>query len=198
MALTTELDAVNIILSSVGQAPVNKLDASRADVRIAQGLLKEVSRTIQSEGWNFNTEFDVVLTKDVDGIVNVPSNLIRFDLEDSRISSISNSPRPVIRGTTFYDVQNRTDVFTADLKGTAVYFLEFDQLVEAAVRYMTIKAARLYQQRFIGDNALERFTAQEEVIARTQFLRHELDTGNYTFLDHNAGSVSARFRRYRR
>ena len=56
MTTTTKLMAVNTILSTVGEAPVNNLTAVTADVRIAESVLDEVSREVQSAGWHFNTE----------------------------------------------------------------------------------------------------------------------------------------------
>lgn len=44
-----ELQAVNEILASVGQAPVTSLDQTNPDVAIANSTLKEVSREVQAE-----------------------------------------------------------------------------------------------------------------------------------------------------
>ena len=45
----TELQAVNQILASVGQAPVTTLEQTNPDVAIAYNTLLEVSREIQAE-----------------------------------------------------------------------------------------------------------------------------------------------------
>ena len=52
----SELDAINIILSSVGSDPVNSLD-EEADVDLsnARFFLEKTSRDIQRKGWDFNT-----------------------------------------------------------------------------------------------------------------------------------------------
>ena len=55
-AVSTELDAVNQILSAVGQAPVTTLDLQNPEVYTTLQTLRNVSREVQSEGWNFNTE----------------------------------------------------------------------------------------------------------------------------------------------
>ncbi len=51
-----ELQAVNQILASVGQAPVTTLEQTNPDVAIAYQTLLEVSREVQAEGWTFNKE----------------------------------------------------------------------------------------------------------------------------------------------
>ena len=57
VAATTELEAINIMLAAIGEAPINKLtDTLPVDARLAQSTLTEVSKEVQSEGWSFNTE----------------------------------------------------------------------------------------------------------------------------------------------
>ena len=58
MALTsTKLDAVNTILSNIGQSPVVNLTSGNPIVEMAELTLDEISRTVQSDGWVFNTEY---------------------------------------------------------------------------------------------------------------------------------------------
>ena len=61
----TELEAVNVLLTTIGEAPVNTLTGNQVtDVTIARQVLNEVSREVQSQGWYFNTENGVTLTPD--------------------------------------------------------------------------------------------------------------------------------------
>ena len=46
-AVSTELDAVNQILSSVGQAPVTTLDLQNPEVSIVVNTLREQSKQVQ-------------------------------------------------------------------------------------------------------------------------------------------------------
>lgn len=48
---TTELEAVNTMLSGIGEAPVNSLSEVTADVSLARHILNEVSREVQLEGF---------------------------------------------------------------------------------------------------------------------------------------------------
>ena len=60
---TTELQAVNTMLSAIGEAPVNSISGTNnVDVSVAKNILDETSLSIQSEGWNFNTEYNVTYT----------------------------------------------------------------------------------------------------------------------------------------
>ena len=59
---TQELQAINEILASVGQAPVTTFDQTNPDVAIAYNTLKQVSREVQAEGWTFNQEYHYKFT----------------------------------------------------------------------------------------------------------------------------------------
>ena len=48
-ATTTELEAVNIMLSSIGEAPVNSLSSGLVDAELAQTTLHNVSREVQAQ-----------------------------------------------------------------------------------------------------------------------------------------------------
>ena len=195
--LTSELEAVNTILSTTGQAPVNSLSTSRSDVRIAQNLIDEASREVQLQGWNFNTEYDVELSTDTSDEITLPVNILRFDLNREYRGQI----RPVMRGTRLYDVKKRRYTFPDHdmLKATVIYLLEFTELPEAARRYITVKAARMYQQRFLGADELIRYSAQDEMKAKSDLLRHETDTGNYTIFDeYGRRTTDNRYRNWRR
>ena len=51
VAATTELEAINIMLAAIGEAPVNKLTGSLpVDVKIAQSTLVEINKSVQGEG----------------------------------------------------------------------------------------------------------------------------------------------------
>ena len=69
---TTELPAVNQILSSVGQAPVTTLDQSNPDVAIAYDTLLQVSREVQSQGWTLNKEAHYPFTPDSNDEIVIP------------------------------------------------------------------------------------------------------------------------------
>ena len=72
---TSELEAVNTILSTIGEAPLNTLSGSLpVDGTIAKNVLSEVSREVQSQGWHFNTHYKVTLS-----LYNLAKNEDTFD-----------------------------------------------------------------------------------------------------------------------
>ncbi len=70
---STLLGAVNTLLATIGETPVNTLEgALPGDVALALNTLVEESRAIQTEGWVCNTEHNHTLLPDTKGELLVP------------------------------------------------------------------------------------------------------------------------------
>ena len=177
VAATTELEAINIMLAAIGEAPVNSLTGLLpVDARTAQNTLTEINKEVQSEGWSFNTEIDVTLTRDGSDHINLANNILRVD------PSIHHHPTidAIQRGSKLYDRLNNEYEFDDDLVCTVVYYRDFDELPEPARRYMTIKAARIFVDRLVGDEGLRTYTQQDEIRARAILMETD-----YANADHN-------------
>lgn len=183
LTLTSELDAVNTMLGTIGEAPISSLDAATgvADAVIARQILNEVSIQVQEEGWHFNVEKNFELTPSSDtGEIFIPANCIEVDTMggDHEIDV-------AIRGQRLYDRTNHTFTFSKSLKTQLVLLLEFGDLPQAARHYITIRAARVFQQRVVGSETLGTFTERDEVRARTALKRFEAKTADYNILTGN-------------
>ena len=55
---TSELDAINVMLSGIGESPINSLNELTSDVSMARNILLETSKELQLEGFSWNTEDD--------------------------------------------------------------------------------------------------------------------------------------------
>tara|TARA_B100001564_G_scaffold317626_1_gene293740 strand:+ start:166 stop:774 length:609 start_codon:yes stop_codon:yes gene_type:complete len=177
VAATTELEAINIMLAAIGEAPINSLtDTLPVDARTAQNTLTEVDKEVQSEGWSFNTEIDVTLTRDGTNQINLPINVLRVDANIHQHPTID----PIQRGLKLYDRQNNKYEFDADLICTVVYYRDFDEITEQARRYINIKAARVFVDRLVGDQGLRTYTQEDETRARAI-----LTDSDYANADHN-------------
>ena len=99
MATTFKLDklaAVNIILSNIGQAPLTSLNTSNPLSSLAEGMINEVSHSLQSEGWVFNTEQDYPFTPNNSKFIEIPDNVLSLDkTEWSDIEPVIRKPAGV-------------------------------------------------------------------------------------------------------
>lgn len=177
---TSELEAVNLILGVVGENPVNSLDVSGlANVDIARQVLHDVSREIQAQDWNFNTEYDYPLPLTIDGYLPVPPNTLKLDLTDDLIGRAD----PVQRGDRMYDRKTRSWVFTEPLRFDMTFFLPFEQIPEQVRRYIAIRAARFFQRRFLSSTDINAFSEEEEVAARASALAADASTADYNMAE---------------
>ena len=179
VAATTELECINIMLAAIGEAPVNSLTGTvPVDVRIAQSTLTEVNKQVQSEGWSFNTEIDVTLTRNASNNIVLGTDVLRVDAQTHDHPSID----PIQRGLKLYDRKNNTFIFDDDIKCTVVYFRSFDELPEQARSYMTIKAARIFVDRFVSDQSLRTYTEGDEIRARSVLMETDLSNADHNML----------------
>lgn len=173
----TELDAVNIMLSVIGEAPVNSLEVSGlSDVAVAKSILMESSRAVQELGWHFNTEENYELAADGDGSVALPANLLRVDVSPGEGLDL------VQRGNRLYDRENHTFNIGRNVKCTIVIGLPFQELPSAARYYITVKAARMFQKRILGSELIERFTQEDETRAFLALRDSDTDVADYNLL----------------
>ena len=189
---STELDAINTMLTTIGESPVNSISASTADTRIAQLILQEVDRATQIKGWNWNTEKDVPLTRNGSNEIVLSANVVRVDVSRREYPSVE----VVQRANKLWDKKNKTFTFTADLKGEVVYLLPFTDLPEQARYYIVVRSARLFQQRMIGDATGSAFSAEEETTAYMALNDSEDETADHNiFNNYDVAKVIAH-RRY--
>jgi len=183
LTLTSELDAVNIMLGTIGESPISSLDAATGvvDAVTAQQILKEVLIQVQEEGWHFNTETNFTLTPTADtGEIFLPANCIEVDtMGNDRQIDVA------VRGRRLYDRIEHTFVFTETLSCDMTLLLEFEDLPQAARHYISIRAARVFQQRVIGSDTLGNFSARDEAMARTALQRYEAKTADHNILTGN-------------
>lgn len=174
----TELEAVNLMLSVIGEAPVNQIEgAATADVIQATSILNEVSRQVQSMGWHFNTEKNYPLVPDIDGHIALAANMVRVDADNEPEVDV------VQRGTRLYNRKKHTFKFERTLKAEVVFLLDFTELPQVARQYIVIRAARIFQDRMVGADSIHAYTAEDEQKALSDLKEAEGDTGDHNIFN---------------
>lgn len=178
MTATTKLEAVNIILSTIGESPVNSLSSGLVDAEMAETILDSTSRTVQSDGWNFNREYEYSITPNISGEIILPSNILRADA-----SLGPNSLDLVQRGLKMYDKKNHTFNIGDTTKLDIVLELAFEDIPEVAKRYITIKASRVFQSRVLGSETLHKYSQEEETQAYYALKEFEDTSEDFNIFD---------------
>jgi len=172
----TKLQAVNEMLRSIGEDPVNSLSSGLDDAEIAEALLDIESRRIQALGWHVNTRWDVELAVDANDHFLLPTNTLRVD---------TTNPRPKKRFVSFptssgwvdakmvrsaddtkwilYDQDNDTESWTTEttLNVAIIQLQEFANLTPLLQYYIFTSAAHKYQKQVMGSQVLYQFTRED-------------------------------------
>lgn len=184
-AVSTELDAVNQILSSVGQAPVTTLDLQNPEVAIVLNTLREVSRMVQAEGWTFNTERNYELTPDTNTKeILFPTNALSIDTY--RYQHYSDYD-PVRRNGKLYDRLGHTYQWDESIKVDIVWQFDFTDLPPALQAYITARAARMCATKMIGDKEINSLLQEQELMTRAAAMEYECQQGDYTMFGFRDG-----------
>ena len=178
---TTRLEAVNVMLSSIGEAPVNSLTSGLEDAELAETILESVNRETQSKGWIFNTDLKIKLTRNpTDNHIELPNNYIRVDTRNT----LRNSSKDIVeRGRKLYDRIANSYVFTEDVTVDAVILLDFSDIPESARRYITIRAARIFQDRVLSSPNIHGFQMQDEQQAFIELQDYQAETADFNIFD---------------
>ena len=179
---TTKLEAVNTILTFIGESPVNSLSDSSGvgDLPIAEQVLDEIDREVQTQGWHFNTTVDVVTSPDATSNEIVLShNVVSADVKVGAYTDMD----VTLRNNKLFNRSKNTFEFTSDLKLTLVSLLPWEDLPEKARRYIALRAARVLQDRQVGSKELTEIGIREEMVALAALREYDAEGADYSVFD---------------
>jgi hypothetical protein len=189
----SKLQAVNDMLWSIGEMPVQSLASGLGDAEQAESILDRVSRQVQLKGWHVNTLRDYELSKNVDDQFVLPVNTLRVDTTNprggwrrsstpphsARINAIMKRSEDDTKWL-MYDGDNNTETWTdsdpATLNVDIVLLLEFANLTPALQMYVWTMAAHRFQKGAMTSQVIQNMT--EEDIAEAMIQAVQEDTMN--------------------
>ncbi|MGO7451845.1 MULTISPECIES: hypothetical protein [Rhizobium] len=179
---TTELEAINLMLSVIGESPVNTVeDTGLVDAVVARQILIQSSRDVQLVGWHWNTEIDYPIAASFpEGELTLPPNTLKVDTAgaDAGLDLVQ-------RGNRLYDRKNHTFNVGRTVYVEIVLLLPFDQLPEAARSYIVMRAARQFQERMVGSETIWQFNSRDELRAWANLMSSEAETQDLNVFNDN-------------
>lgn len=168
---STKLDAVNLMLMSIGQTPLNTLDTTGIrDAALAELTLDMQTRQVLSRGWSFNTDIDFEVAPDVSNNVLVPSDALQM-------IPMLNTYNYVVRDNSgtrmMYDRDENTFTITDTIEYRIVRAFQFVECPETMRGYLMTRSARIFQTQIVGSQVLREYTKEDELDAFAALKRHE-------------------------
>ncbi len=175
----SKLEAINIILSSIGEPEIVILDGAGIDAQRASDLIDEVSRSTQIKGWHWNRETQT-LSPDADGFINLPNNVAKVDTTKAFAMY-----DVVQRGQRLFNRTDNTYVFTLPLELDIYVILPFEDLPPSVKDYVTAQAAVTLQQRVLGAISLDSFLSEKLATTYAEMVRDEMQVADPNILKDN-------------
>lgn len=184
--MTTRLQAINQMLSGIGQAPVVSIDVANPELALALEILESTNREVQGEGWHFNTEINYPFTADVNGHIFIPQDVL--SLSDNKTAN-SQKYQTVLRNGKLYDKLAHTYVFAAGevINCDVVWLFDFEDIPQVFKDYITQRATRVFAGRAIGSEAMVQFNAIDESILRANCLAYDTSTSEVNIFGLESG-----------
>jgi hypothetical protein len=204
----TKLEAVNSILASIGESPVNSLASGLPDAELAESFLDRENRRIQLMGWHVNTLYDYELTKNVSNQFVLPDDTLKCDTVNPRGPRKTSTPKPTayINATMrrsgddtmwlMWDADNNTETWTNETTLTVelVQFIEFANLTPALQMYVHTSAAHKFQKSTMGSQVLRAFTEEDVTEAEVLAVNEDMENEDLNVIRDNSHVHAIAFR----
>lgn len=204
----TELEAVNEMLLSIGESPVQSLASGLQDAEIAETVLNNENRRIQAQGWHCNTRRNVELSKNASNEFVAAIDWLKVDTVNPRATRTNSVPAPhrhinvSLRRSAddtqylLYDVDNDSEAWTDETTLTVdiVQFIKFKDLTPALQNYVFKSGAHRYQKAMVSSKVLFEFTREDVEIAMTDAIQEDMDNQDANMLQDNRSSMQIAFR----
>ena len=189
MGLMSELEAVNKILAVAGDSPVQTLEDDYIQAILARQILSRASRKVQSLGWWFNEDEEVVLVPDIGGAITLGTNVI---------SAVANNDAGTViqRGNKLYDRQERSYAFSQSVSVDLVIALEWTELPQAAREYISDVACSQYNNDYFGAQEVKARLEKNEDTSYLVLKQEDTDARDISMLS-NTRSHNIAFRNRR-
>jgi hypothetical protein len=195
----TKLEAVNELLFTIGERPVNSLSSGLAEASQAEDILDRVSRQIQMKGWHCNTLFNYQLTPNASNQFALPDNTLKVDTVNPQYRRSNSTPSPssyinvsMRRAADdtkwiMWDNDNGAETITDVTSMTVelVQLLEFANLTPALQIYVWTAAAHRYQQGTVGSAALDSFSVEDVQNAMADAVNEDFENSDANIINDN-------------
>jgi len=175
----SKLGMVNDSLLVIGETPfpegtlVENLPLG-TDGETAKRVIEQVMVEVQSRGWYFNMDYSLPLIPDSRHFITMPPNTLRVDFGNG-----PDKHQYIMKNGQIYDNKEHSFIIDKELEADVIWLVDYDELPPEAYEYISLRAARKFQQKVIGSVETDKFTARDEVDSLNNLMRLQLQTQDY-------------------
>lgn len=193
---TTLLEAVNTVLSTVGNSPVSSVDGSGIeDADLAFRLITEATRRVCLGSYDWNTDNDYPLAPDTEGYISLPSGALTVDPQTPTTKLVVRR-NPANEKLGLWDKSNHTFKIEGSVPCQITWGFPFEDLPEIARDFIVLSSGRTFQKRFVGSQVLDRYSAEDVARASAALERTELRSRDYNLFRDNPSMARVNNRSY--
>lgn len=175
--MTTKLEAINTMLSCVGQSPLKTLSGTKSYYTVsAEQILEKECKRVLLEGWSFNTDENYELKPDVNKHINVTEDMLLVYFPQMY------KERYVTRNNKLYDKVKHNFEIEHPIKARVVWNIAFENIPENFKNYVMMAAAYKFCKRVLGSETACAYTKEDVQEAYADLKGYELETGNYSII----------------
>ncbi len=173
----SELDALNEMLATAGEEPVENLDYLPPAANTALMCLRATNKTVQSEGYWFNYETDTTFSPNDEKEIILPVNILAATGIDTDV---------IKRGKRLYNREAKTFSFSDSINCNVIWQLDWDELPYTAARYITALAVEKFMDGYSGEASITEAQKRNLLRATVAFEEDELRNGKYNLLENES------------
>jgi hypothetical protein len=174
--MSAKLDAVNVMLRAIGETPVSTLATGLPDAADAEVTLDLVKKRVLDEGWSVNTDYNIDFVPTLeDGFIRLSDNILRIDGSDREALDVVVRTDPTDQLRKLFNREKQTFKFDRKVNCNVVRNLDFNDLPFSLQTYLSVQAARQFQQDVMGSVVLDKFLLNTEASAWAKFIDSEAE-----------------------
>lgn len=152
-----ELDCINEMLATMGEAPLNQLDEDHPYVAAGRRFLASTNRKVQARGWWFNTEHLSMVPDPVSKFIYVPEDVISSEGVRNMCTYLYTQ-----RGRRLYDVTHGTfEIIESPVLVQVIREIPFDDVPPTAQDAIGQNAVLRFQKNYDADPQKTREQTQD-------------------------------------
>lgn len=175
--MTTKLEAINTMLSCVGQSPLKSLQGTKSYYTVtAEQILDKECKRVLLEGWSFNTDENYELKPDINNHINITEDMLLVYFPQIY------KDRYVTRQNKLYDKVKKSYEISQSLKVRVVWSFQFEDIPENFKNYVMMSAAYKFCKRVLGSETACAYTREDVMESHSDLISYEMETGNYSII----------------